>query len=112
MLATVAARRIAPRRPVHAAVMVSFVLMGPTVVAVGFKFVPPLQIVGGEGRSGQRVQGASPGRRHSPRMSGSSVGDPEGGEGPGRVADVVTQGGGEVDRSRLLGSPISGMAVG
>jgi hypothetical protein len=46
MLATVAARRIAPRRPVHAAVMVSFVLMGPPVVAVGFKFVPPLQIVG------------------------------------------------------------------
>ena len=33
-------------------------------------------------------------------MSGSSEGDPEGGEGPGGVAGVVAQGGGEVDRPR------------
>jgi hypothetical protein len=31
-------------------------------------------------------------------MSGSSEGDPEGGEGSGGVAGVVTEGGGEVDR--------------
>ena len=31
-------------------------------------------------------------------MSGSSGDDPEGGQGPGRVAGVVSQGGGEVDR--------------
>jgi hypothetical protein len=31
-------------------------------------------------------------------MSGSSEGDPEGGQGPGGVASVATEGGGEVDR--------------
>jgi hypothetical protein len=31
-------------------------------------------------------------------MSGSSEGDPEGGQGSGRVAGVVAQRGGEVDR--------------
>ena len=33
-------------------------------------------------------------------MSGSSEGDPEGGEGAGGVAGVVAEGGGEVDRPR------------
>jgi hypothetical protein len=33
-------------------------------------------------------------------MSGSSEGDPEGGQGSGGVAGVVTEGSGEVDRPR------------
>jgi hypothetical protein len=45
-LATVAARRVATSRPAHATVMVTMVLTGPPVVAVGFRFVPPLQVVG------------------------------------------------------------------
>jgi hypothetical protein len=46
MLATVAARRLATSRPVPAAIMLALVLAGPPVVAVGFRFAPPLQVVG------------------------------------------------------------------
>jgi hypothetical protein len=46
MLATVTARRVATSRPAPAAVMVTLVLAGPPVVAVGFRFAPPLQVVG------------------------------------------------------------------
>jgi hypothetical protein len=46
LLATVAARRIASSRPAQATVMVTLVLGGPPVVAVGFMFAPPLLIVG------------------------------------------------------------------
>jgi hypothetical protein len=42
--------------------------------------------------------GRKPGPRRPLVMSGLSVGDSEGGEGPGRVGGVVTEGGGEVDR--------------
>jgi hypothetical protein len=46
MLATVTARRVAASRPAQAPVMVTSVLAGPPVVAVGFRFVPPLQVAG------------------------------------------------------------------
>jgi YndJ-like protein len=46
MLATVAARWVAASRPAQAAAMVTLVLAGPPVVAVGFRFAPPLQVVG------------------------------------------------------------------
>jgi hypothetical protein len=42
------------------------------------------------GRHGLWDPGADPGPRRSLVMSGSSAGDSEGGEGPGRVAGVVT----------------------
>jgi hypothetical protein len=40
-------------------------------------------------------------------MSGSSEGDPEGGQGPGGVAGVVAQGGGEVGRPARLSTPMA-----
>lgn len=46
MLATVAARRFAASRPAQTAVMLTLVLVGPPVVAVGFRFAPPLQVAG------------------------------------------------------------------
>jgi YndJ-like protein len=46
MLATVAARRVATSSPAQATVMVTLVLVGPPVVAVGFRFAPPVQVVG------------------------------------------------------------------
>ncbi len=46
MLATVAAQQVATSAPVKAAVTVTLVLGGPPVVAVGFKFAPPLQVIG------------------------------------------------------------------
>jgi YndJ-like protein len=46
MLATVAARRLATSRPAQTAVMVTVVLLGPPVVAVGFEFAPALQVAG------------------------------------------------------------------
>ena len=45
-LATVAARRVVASRPRPATVMLASVLGGPAVVAVGFRFAPPLQAVG------------------------------------------------------------------
>jgi YndJ-like protein len=46
MLATVAARRLATSRPIPATVMLALVLASPPVVAVGFRFAPPLQVIG------------------------------------------------------------------
>jgi hypothetical protein len=46
-------------------------------------------------------RGGKPGLRRSLVMSGSSEGDPEGGQGPGGVASVATEGGGEVGRSGM-----------
>jgi hypothetical protein len=46
LLVTVAARRCAAGRPLQVTVMVALVLLGPPVVAVGFRLAPPLQVLG------------------------------------------------------------------
>lgn len=46
LLATVAARRCPASRPLQVTVMIALVLLGPPVVAVGFRLAPPLQVLG------------------------------------------------------------------